>query len=125
MDTAVIINPPWADRLRLERIFYNLLENVVKYSPQEGDIRVSASPCDEGLVVTVADNGVGLSPSDQNKTFGLFQRLENTRPSEAGGVSLGLMVCRRLVEVHGGLIWAESQPEHGATFYFTLPDSEH
>ncbi len=114
-----------ADRLRLERILYNLLENAVKYSPQGGNIRVSARPGDKGLVVAVTDNGVGLSPTDQDRIFGPFQRLEDTRPSEAGGVGLGLMVCRRLVEVHGGRIWVESKPEHGATFFFTLPDSEH
>ena len=114
-----------ADRLRLERILYNLLENAVKYSPQGGDIRVSARPEDEGLVVAVADNGVGLSPTDQDRIFGPFQRLEDTRSSESGGVGLGLMVCRRLVEVNGGRIWVESEPGHGATFYFTLPNSEH
>jgi len=114
-----------ADRLRLERILYNLLENAVKYSPQGGDIRVSARPGDEGMVVAVTDSGVGLSPADKDRIFGPFQRIEDTRPSEAGGVGLGLMVCRRLVEVHGGRIWVESEPGHGATFYFTLPDSEH
>jgi len=114
-----------ADRLRLERILYNLLENAVKYSPQGGDIRVSAKPDEKGLVVAVIDNGVGLSPTDQDRIFGPFQRLEDTRPSEAGGVGLGLMVCRRLVEVHGGRIWVESEPGHGATFCFTLPDSQH
>jgi PAS domain S-box-containing protein len=110
-----------ADRLRLERILYNLLENAVKYSPQGGDIRVSASPGDEGTVIAVSDEGVGLSPADQDRIFGLFERIEDTRSSEAGGMGLGLMVCRRLVEVHGGRIWVESEPGHGTTFFFTLP----
>ena len=94
-------------------------------SDQGGNIRVSARPGDKGLVIAISDNGVGLSPADQDRIFGPFQRIEDTRPSEAGGVGLGLMVCRRLVEVHGGRIWVESEPGHGATFYFTLPDSEH
>lgn len=110
-----------ADRLRLERILYNLLENTVKYSPQGGDIRVFASNADEGTVIAVSDKGVGLSPADHDRIFGPFQRIEDARPSEAGGVGLGLMVCRRLVEVHGGRIWVESEPGYGATFYFTLP----
>ena len=76
-------------------------------------------------MVAVTDSGVGLSPADQDRIFGAFQRIEDTRPSEAGGVGLGLMVCQRLVEVHGGRIWVESEPGHGATFCFTLPDSKH
>jgi PAS domain S-box-containing protein len=122
VDIPAEISTVKADRLRLERILYNLLENAVKYSPQGGDIRVSARPNGEGMVVGVADNGVGLSPADQDRIFGLFERIEDTRPSEAGGVGLGLVVCQRLVEVHGGRIWVESEPGHGATFYFTLPD---
>ena len=86
---------------------------------------MSARPGNKGLVVAVTDNGIGLSPADQDRIFGPFQRLEDTRPSEARGVGLELMVYRRLVEVHGGRIWVESEPGHGATFYFTLPDSEH
>jgi PAS domain S-box-containing protein len=124
VDIPAEISTVKADRLRLERILYNLLENAVKYSPQGGDIRVSARPNDEGLVVAVADNGVGLSPTDQDRIFGFFERIEDTRPSEAGGVGLGLVVCQRLVEVHGGHIWVESEPGHGTTFYFTLPDRQ-
>ncbi len=125
VDIPAEISTVKADRLRLERILYNLLENAVKYSPQGGDIRVSARPNDEGLVIAVADNGIGLSHADQNRIFGFFERIENTRPSEAGGVGLGLVVCQRLVEVHGGHIWVESEPGHGTTFYFTLPDKQH
>jgi PAS domain S-box-containing protein len=122
VDIPTEISMVKADRLRLERILYNLLENAVKYSPHGGDIRVSAGQNDEGLVIAVTDNGVGLSPADQDRIFGLFERIEDARPSEAGGVGLGLVVCRRLVEVHGGRIWVESEPGYGATFYFTLPD---
>jgi len=112
-----------ADQSRLERVLYNLLENAVKYSPKGGDIRVSARPNGEGLVIAVADDGVGLSLADQDRIFGPFQRLEDSRFGEVGGVRLGLLVCRRLVEVDGGRIWVESQPGHGSTFYFTLPGS--
>lgn len=86
---------------------------------------MSARPDNKDLVIVVTDNGVGLSPADQDRIFGPFQHLEDTRPSQAGNVGLGLMVCRRLVEVHGGRIWVESESGRGATFYFTLPDSEH
>jgi PAS domain S-box-containing protein len=113
--------PVYADPLRLERILYNLLENAVKYSPQGGGIKVSVRPEKEQLVIGVSDRGVGISPADQAKLFAPFQRLEESRPGGAGGVGLGLLVCQRLVEAHGGQIWVESEPGRGSTFFFTLP----
>jgi len=116
--------PAYADPLRLERILYNLLQNAVKYSPQGGEIRVSGK-LDEGhLVIGVHDQGIGISHSDQAKLFGPFQRLEESRLGGAGGVGLGLLVCRRLVEAHGGRIWVESEPGRGSAFFFTLPLSK-
>ena len=112
--------PVYADELRLERILYNLLENAVKYSPQGGEIRVSVKPEKEQLVIGVSDQGIGISPSEQAKLFAPFQRLEEFRPEGVGGVGLGLLVCRRLVEAHGGRIWVESEPGHGSTFFFTM-----
>lgn len=84
---------------------------------------MSARPGNKGPAVAVTDNGIGLSPADQDRIFGPFQRPEDTRPSEARGVGLGLMVYRRLVEVHDGRIRVESGPGYSATFYFTLPAS--
>jgi len=115
--------PLQADPLRLERILYNLLENAVKYSPTGGEVRVSAKPQGEHLVIGVSDQGIGISPADQEKLFAPFQRLEK-RPSGVRGVGLGLMVCRRLVEAHGGHIWVESEPGHGSTFFFAMPLSQ-
>lgn len=115
--------PIYADSLRLERILYNLLENAVKYSPPGGEVRVSAKPQGEHLVIGVSDQGIGIPPADQAKLFAPFQRLEK-RPSGVRGVGLGLMVCRRLVEAHGGNIWVESEPGHGSSFFFTMPLSQ-
>jgi signal transduction histidine kinase len=118
--------PVYADPLRLERILYNLLENAVKYSPQGGEIKVSVQPEEEQLVIGVSDQGVGISPADQAKLFAPFQRLEESRPGGVRGVGLGLLVCQRLVEAHGGRIWVESEPGRGSTFFFTLPlNQEH
>jgi PAS domain S-box-containing protein len=113
--------PVYADPLRLERIIYNLLENAVKYSPQGGEIKVTVKPNKEHLVIGVSDRGVGISPADQAKLFAPFQRLEESRPGGTRGVGLGLLVCQRLVEAHGGRIWVESELGHGSTFFFTLP----
>lgn len=113
--------PVYADPLRLERVLYNLLENAVKYSPEGGEIGVTVRPEGEELVIGVSDQGVGISPADQAKLFTPFQRLEESRPGGARGVGLGLLVCQRLVEAHGGRIWVESEPGRGSTFFFTLP----
>ena len=110
-----------ADQLRVERILYNLLQNAVKYSPQGGDIKVFAKPDKKHLVIGVSDQGIGISPHDQAKLFEPFQRLEDSRLDGVKGIGLGLLVCRRLVEAHGGRIWVESEPGRGSTFFFTLP----
>jgi PAS domain S-box-containing protein len=112
------------DPLRIERILYNLLDNAVKYSPPGSQIKVSAHAEPERLVIGVSDHGKGLSSSEQARIFGPFQRLENTRPDQARGAGLGLMVCRRLVEAHGGKIWVESKKGRGSTFFFSLPRRE-
>jgi len=110
-----------ADPLRIERVLYNLLDNAAKYSPPGSQIKVSVKAEPERLVIGVHDRGRGLSKSEQAKLFSPFQRLENNRPDRARGAGLGLMVCRRLVEAHGGEIWVESKRGKGSTFFFTLP----
>jgi len=124
VDTLRKIPPLYADPLRLERILYNLLENAVKYSPQGGEIRVSVRRKKEHLIFGVSDQGIGISPADQAKLFAPFQRLEEFRPDGVRGVGLGLLVCRRLVEAHGGRIWVESELGQGSTFFFTMPLSQ-
>jgi PAS domain S-box-containing protein len=110
-----------ADPLRIERILYNLLDNAAKYSPPGSQIKVTVKAEPERLVIGVSDQGEGLSSSEQTRIFGSFQRLEDNRPDQARGAGLGLMVCRRLVEAHGGEIWVESKKGRGSTFFFSLP----
>jgi signal transduction histidine kinase len=113
--------PVRADVMRLEGILHNLLENAVKYSPDGGYIRVTAKAESDHLVISISDQGVGISPEDRAKLFAPFQRLGNSRVESVKGIGLGLVVCRRLVEAHGGQIWVESEPGKGSTFSFTLP----
>ncbi len=115
--------PVDADSLRLERILLNLLQNAVKYSPPGSQTRVFATEEKEHLVIGISDQGSGISPHDQAKLFRPFERLESSEPSRAKGIGLGLLVCKRLVEAHGGQIWVESEPGQGSTFFFTLPFS--
>jgi signal transduction histidine kinase len=105
------------DAVRMEQVLYNLLENAVKYSPAGSEVRIFSRPEKEGLVVGVSDRGVGISVDDQQKLFEPFARLKE---GESKGIGLGLVVCKRLVEAHGGRIWIESQPGEGSTFLFTI-----
>ena len=109
-----------ADRIRLERILHNLVENAVKYSPG-GEVRVSARQDRRHLLIAVHDRGPGISPEDQAKLFQPFQRIRQAEADGIKGIGLGLIVCRSLVEAHGGKIWVESKPGQGTIFLFTLP----
>ncbi len=109
-----------ADRVRVELILVNLLSNAVKYSEEGTEILVSARAEGKDLRISVSDRGVGIPEDKQIRLFQAFERLENTdRPAK--GLGLGLLVCKRLVEAHGGKIWVESEPGQGSTFSFTLP----
>jgi len=121
VDLPKELPPVHVDKLRLGRILYNLLENGAKYSPRGGDIRVFAKRDGELLIIGVSDQGTGISPEDQARLFQPFQRLGSANLGCASGAGLGLLVCRRLVEAHGGKIWVESELGQGATFFFTLP----
>ena len=115
------IPPVEADALRVRRILYNLVQNAVKYSPAGSKIKVFARQEPDCLVIGVRDHGRGISAEDQARLFHSFQRLGLDPSGEIKGIGLGLMVCLRLVEAHGGKIWVESTPGKGSTFYFTLP----
>lgn len=106
------------DRLRVRQIMRNLISNASKYSPAGTEIRVSLKLKEGFIVIGVTDQGKGISREQQEKLFQPYQRLGETR---AEGLGLGLLVCRRLVEAHGGRIWVESEPGQGATFRFSLP----
>jgi PAS domain S-box-containing protein len=121
LDFPSEIPPLEADTLRVRRILYNLVQNAVKYSPAGSKIKVFARQEPDSLVIGVRDQGSGISATDQTRLFHSFQRLGIEPSGEIKGIGLGLMVCLRLVEAHGGKIWVESAPEKGSTFYFSLP----
>ena len=111
-----------ADRIRVERVLDNLIDNAIKYSPRGGVVTVSARSSEGYIVVSVHDEGIGISETGIKKLFEPFQRLETPVPGSAiQGIGLGLVVCRRLVEAHKGRIWVESEVGRGSTFFFTLP----
>ncbi len=121
LDFPPDILPIRVDQLRIERIFYNLLENAAKYSPENSEIRILARQDDGYLIIGVSDQGDGISAEEQKNLFDSFHRLQKHEGSGVTGTGLGLSVCRVLAEAHGGSIRVESEPGHGATFYLSLP----
>lgn len=111
-----------ADKLRVERTIGNLLNNAVKYSASGTTIRVLVRREKNHLIIGVSDQGEGIDAGNQARLFQAFERLAET-PTTKPGLGLGLLVCKRLVEAHGGKIWCESQLGKGSTFWFTLPVS--
>jgi signal transduction histidine kinase/DNA-binding response OmpR family regulator len=109
-----------ADRLRFRQVVLNMLSNAVKFTPDGGRVDLCASIQGQDLVVTVADTGVGVAADDCQRIFDSFQ--QGARPSEqAEGTGLGLTLSKRIVELHEGRIWVESEVGRGSTFGFALP----
>lgn len=112
----------FADRDRVQQVLLNLLNNAQRYT-ESGKIAVYAAAEDARVKVTVADTGVGIPPEAQSDIFREFYQIEGLVAQGKRGHGLGLAVCKRLVEMHGGRIWVESDgvPGHGSRFHFTLP----
>jgi signal transduction histidine kinase len=110
-----------ADPARLDQILYNLVSNAIKYTAQGGKITLSAGVYDEEVQVSVRDTGIGISREDQERVFERFFQVDQPGVWGQPGTGLGLTIARSLVEMHGGRIWVESEPDKGSTFFFTLP----
>jgi PAS domain S-box-containing protein len=108
-----------ADRAQMVQLFQNLIGNAIKFRRDDPPrIHVSARVEDGGYVFSIQDNGIGLEPRHADRIFQVFQRLHASRYP---GTGIGLALCKRVVERHGGKIWVESQPGQGSTFHFVLP----
>ena len=110
-----------ADRSKFKQVLYNLLSNAVKFTPAPGTITVSVKDSSEQLTVSVEDTGIGMKAEDLPKLFREFEQIDGSYTRRYQGTGLGLALCRRFVEMHGGRIWAESQFGKGSIFTFTIP----
>jgi signal transduction histidine kinase/GAF domain-containing protein len=124
--------PVYIDRDRTKQILFNLLTNAIKYSPRGGEIELVISEAQarqlppehsrgRWVLVGVRDQGIGIAPEDLPRIWERFYRVDNGNTRRIGGTGLGLSITKALVELHGGMIWAESKVGEGSNFYFTLP----
>ena len=135
-----------ADEQKLKQVIYNLVSNAVKFTPDSGTIRLSASvvkrghlsqviperfrkkdmekqgrPHDRFLLISVEDTGIGIAEEHIEKIFDAFEQVDSSRSKRYKGTGLGLSLCKNLVELHGGVIWVKSRPGKGSTFAFVIP----
>jgi light-regulated signal transduction histidine kinase (bacteriophytochrome) len=110
-----------ADVTALRQVLTNLLANAFKFTRPRplAQIEIRCDISGNEIVCSVRDNGVGFEPQYAPKLFGIFQRLHDADDFEGTGIGLGIV--KRIIDKHGGRVWAEGALEHGATFYFTLP----
>jgi signal transduction histidine kinase len=112
-----------ADKTKIKQVSLNLLANAVKFTPDNGRVGISASRNDGGVTVSVWDTGIGISPEECSRLFQPFLQLDNTLTRKYEGTGLGLHLSRKIVELHGGRIWVESEPGKGSRFSFTIPQN--
>lgn len=109
-----------ADRSSLSEVIINLIDNAIKYSHENGEIKIAVAPKEDFVEVTVTDNGIGMPGAIVGNLFNKFYRSHRSREA-VGGTGLGLYICKAIIDSHGGSIWVRSKEGQGSTFGFTLP----
>jgi signal transduction histidine kinase len=109
------------DSTQIERVFINLVNNAIKFTPERGTITVRAKKDAEKITISVIDTGIGIKREDLNKLFNEFYRVDNEINQNVKGTGLGLALAKKIVEAHSGKMSVASEPQKGSTFYFTLP----
>ena len=114
-----------ADELKVKQILVNLLNNAVKFTPDEGQITIQSRKVDDAIEIAIKDSGIGISVEDTNRIFESFRQAKEDTAGlrKQEGTGLGLSLSKRMVELHGGTMWVESEVGVGSNFFFTLPAS--
>ena len=120
VEVAPELPPGRGDGRRLTQVLINLVGNAIKFT-DAGEVAIKAEANNGSFYVSVRDTGPGISAADQTKLFQEFQQADNAITKKKGGTGLGLAISKRIIEMHGGKIWVESQPGQGSTFAFKLP----
>jgi signal transduction histidine kinase len=120
VEMAGALPPGHGDGRRLTQVLINLVGNAIKFT-DAGEVAIKAEAHNGSFHVSVRDTGPGISSADQARLFQEFQQADNTITKKKGGTGLGLAISKRIIEMHGGKIWVQSQPGQGSTFTFTLP----
>jgi signal transduction histidine kinase len=120
VEMAAELPPGRGDGRRLTQVLINLVGNAIKFT-DAGEVAIKAEANNGSFRVSVRDTGPGISADDQTRLFQEFQQADNAITRKKGGTGLGLAISKRIIEMHGGRIWVESQPGQGSTFTFTLP----
>jgi signal transduction histidine kinase len=111
------------DPERIIQVLNNLISNSLKFTPDNGDIVISALLRDDSIEFSVKDNGTGIPKEKQNRLFTKFYQVDTSLTRKSGGTGLGLVICKGIVEAHNGKIWFESEPGKGSIFSFSIPVS--
>ena len=120
IDVAPNLPRGHGDERRLAQVLLNLVGNAIKFT-DKGEVAIKATVADGSFTVAVRDTGPGIAPSDQDKIFGEFQQADNSATKRKGGTGLGLSIAKRIIGMHGGRIWVESDVGKRSTFAFTIP----
>lgn len=115
------LSPVLANRHNMEEVLSNLIDNAITYTPESGEINVSAAIENEYLCIMVGDTGIGIPEEDLDHIFDRFYRVKNERTRYITGTGLGLAIVRSIVEAHNGMVRVESEPDRGSTFYIYIP----
>lgn len=121
LNTNIKELPLWYDRLKLEKVFYNLLSNAFKFTNHKGKISINISESDNWIRIDIQDNGKGISKEHVGKIFDRFYQLENVPSKNTSGSGIGLAFSKSIVEAHKGKISVQSKPDNGSTFSVSIP----
>ena len=110
-----------ADLAKFKQILFNLISNSIKFTPESGTLLIKAQRAGDMAQISVTDTGIGLSKENQKKIFMAFTQADASTSRQYGGTGLGLSLVKQFVNIHGGDIWVESEPDKGSTFTFTIP----